>query len=150
MVWMMLGLGVLCGCRVKKSIESTHTAVETEYRETIVSRKDTIMNVALPPTAVANRSADTSRIETGLVTSTAWIGTDGMLNHTVEHRDSARISVPAWLEKTTTITRQDREKTTVEKERSSRMLSPWLGVLLICLMTILLLWRLNLLKFVRR
>lgn len=93
-----------CSLFNKCALQSQQDSVSVIIRESVVY-KDSIIFVEVPAekdNAVVMDS-DTSRLETSLAKSEAWV-TDGQLNHTLEHKPAARIekliAVPIYLHST--------------------------------------------------
>lgn len=76
--------GVVSGCSPRVI---TETIRETEYRDSLVY-KDTTIYVPIPQESQTNVALpkDTSRVETSLAESTAWVDTTGLLHHTIANK----------------------------------------------------------------
>lgn len=111
------------GCRTKKEIikekdsivvdsskwaknDSINKIVIKQLQEKITTIRDSLMNVQLAYEKSQNKLSeflakkDTSRVETSLAFSLAWIEVEsGILNHTIENKKQALLNIPVITEK---------------------------------------------------
>lgn len=94
---------LLCSCAAQKAlpVESQKDSVTVVIKESVVY-KDSIIYVEVPVEVdkAILPDSDTSRIETSLAVSEAWV-TRGQLNHTIRNKPAARLSkvvnIPTYL-----------------------------------------------------
>lgn len=101
---LMLMLAVVatsCGVHKALPLESNKDSVSVVVKERVIYR-DSLIYVEVPAEAESSvlSDTDTSRLETSLALSEAWVS-NGNLNHTLQHKPDMRlpkiISIPVYL-----------------------------------------------------
>ena len=96
--WMGLFLAILLSQLVFSSCSTVREVVRTEYRDSLVVQKERYDSLIFVPIPLEKDQAivhvgDTSKLETSLAESTAFIGDNGHLHHSLRNRNEKTLPV---------------------------------------------------------
>ena len=117
---LILAVILCCSCSKRFYPTSTRDSVRVETRresrETITERLRSVMLQVPVPRESRERygATDSSRLETSVAFSAAWIGADGKLNHTLTNKDTS-LSADVYVSDTEIERETIRDSTDVNK-----------------------------------
>ena len=141
----VMGMALSCSPKIVETIVEKEKVV---YRDSTAYRDTTIYYpIPLEKDQAIVHVGDTSRRETSLAHSEAWVGEDGMLHHSLENKRGnipVVVSIPSrtiWVEttaeKTQTLTKVEFREKPLSKCKSFKLAAFWW---LIVAVLLLLLW----------
>lgn len=119
----------LCSCGAQKAlpVESQKDSVTVVIKESVIY-KDSIIYVEVPVEVdkAIILDTDTSRVETSLAVSEAWV-TSGQLNHTIKNKPDARlpkvVNIPTYIKEENV--ENIKEKVIMQKIEVEKPLNSW-------------------------
>ena len=116
-----------CGIFKPKVVHDVYTEIKYVYKDSIAYR-DSLIKIPIPleKDQVITHLGDTSRLETSVAQSVAFIGTDGFLHHSLENKKGAletTVKIPSRMILTNVSSNKSESLTKIEYKE--KPLSKW-------------------------
>ena len=123
-------LPFLPACSTLKKVETVEVVrTETQVRDSLVLRDTTVyVPIPLEKDQAVVHVGDTSRRETTVAESLAWVGADGFLHHTLENKRghlTAQLVLPEHILTTTVQNTRDKSQVITREVKVEKRLNWW-------------------------